>query len=283
MRQEGARSERPLQVSVSWRRLAEFVVVDPEILEALRLVHSRIPRAGPAPATPHALVASLLAHCVSLVAEGSPISAEFRNELAKHVAYHRLMIAPHSSTDLARAAAGFKVKWPKRRSADAIRQCVGELLAHLAAGFDVEVALVGIPDLTRSDAANPLFDLIPRSVFTLRTEAALNLIAPWFMQSLDVPGDVCEIGCFRGTMSVKFAFALKTLGIDKTVYAFDTFEGFTTDDPAGGQVGVGYYRDTEDAFGELTRWSKVIPVRPVKGDATRTCTILKDPLSFVWL
>jgi len=81
------------------------------------------------------------------------------------------------------------------------------------------------------------------------------------MQSLEVPGDVCEIGCFRGTMSVKFAFALKALGFDKTVYAFDTFEGFTTDDPAGGQVGVGYYRDGGGAFEELMRWSKAIPLR----------------------
>jgi len=84
-------------------------------------------------------------------------------------------------------------------------------------------------------------------------------------------------------MSVKFAFALKALGIDKTVYAFDTFEGFATDDPAGGQVGVGYYTDGLDAFEELTRWSKALPLRPIKGDATQTCALLKDQLSFVWL
>ena len=271
---------RMLQVAFNRRQLVEFIIADPEILEILRLVHSKIPQAGPAAATPHALVVSLLAQCVSLAAEGSPISAEFRAELARHTAYHRSIIARYSPTDLADAANGFRVRRPE--SADAIRQCVAELLAHLAAGFDVEVDLVGSPDLTRSDAANPLFGLMPRTVFTLRTEAMFSLIAPWFMRSLEVPGDVCEIGCFRGTMSVKFAFALKALGIDKTVYAFDTFEGFTTDDPAGGQVGAGYYSDGDDAFEELTRWSTAIPLRPIKGDATRTCTLLNDPLSFVW-
>jgi hypothetical protein len=225
----------------------------------------------------------LLGHCVSLAAEGSPISAEFRDELARHVAYHRAIIAKLSPTDLANAANGFKVTRAKQGSADEVRQCVAELLAHLAAGFDVEVDLVGTPDLTTSDAANPLFDLMPRTVFALRTEAEFNLIAPWFMRSLEVAGDICEIGCFRGTMSVKFAFALKAFGIAKTVYAFDTFEGFTTDDPAGGQVGAGYYRDGEDWFAELTRWSKVLPLRPIKGDATQTCALLKDPLSFIWL
>jgi hypothetical protein len=275
---------RQLQVAFNRQKLAEFIVVDSEVLDALRGVHSRIPQAGPAPSGPHALVASLLGHCVNLAEEGSPVSPEFRSLLARHIAYHRPIIAMHSSTDLGNAANGFQVSKPRKASADAVRQCVGELLAHLSAGFDVEVDLVGTPDLTETDAANPLFQLIPRSVFTLRTEASVNLIAPWFMRSLEVPGDVCEIGCFRGTMSVKFAFALKALGIDKTVYAFDTFEGFTTDDPDGGQVGVGFYRHgEEDGFEELTRWSKAVPVRPIKGDATQTCKVLKDPLAFVWM
>lgn len=272
---------RKLQVSVNSRQLVEFGIGNPEILESLRLAHSRIPQAGPTPATPHALVASLLSHSDRLVAEGSPIPAETRRKLAGHIGYHRSLIAVHSPTDLGNAAHGFKVETPK--GADAIRQCVAELVAHLALALGVDVDLVDVADTTAYDRSNPLFALLPRSVFGLRTEAPLHLVAPWFMRSLEVPGDVCEIGCFRGTMSVKFAFALKMLGVDKMVYAFDTFEGFKTDDPAGGQVGVGYYRVQDDEFEELTRWSKVIPLCPVKGDATKTCSILKRPLSFVWL
>jgi hypothetical protein len=264
--------------------LAQFIVVGDEVHESLRLLHSRIPGAeAPPPAEPHALVASLLKHCVALCAAGSPISTELRDTLARHVAYHRPIIALHSWTDLDQAGDGFRVKSPKEQSADAVRQCVAELLGHLATGFNVALDLIGTPDLTQFDVANPLFDLVPRSVFSLRTEAELNLIAPWFMRTLQVPGDVCEFGCFRGTMAIKFAFALKALAIEKTVYAFDTFEGFTSNDPADGQVGVGFYKVDEDTFEELRRWSKAIPVHPIKGDAAETCKILNGPLSFVWL
>jgi hypothetical protein len=274
---------RPLQVGFNRRQLAEFIIVDTDTLEKLQIVHSRIPNAGPPPPGPHGLIASLLRHCASLSTAGSPIASEFREVLARHVAYHRPIIALYSATEIDKAADGFEVRRPKDGSADGVRQCVGELLAHLAAGFGVQVDLVGSPDLTATDEANPLFALLPSSVYALRTEANLGVIAPWFMRSLDVPGDVCEFGCFLGTMSLKFAFALRALGIDKTVYAFDTFEGFQTDDPAGGEVNIGYFKPEHDSFGELARWSKVVPIRPIKGDATQTCRQLKGPLSFVWL
>lgn len=134
------------------------------------------------------------------------------------------------------------------------------------------------------DQTNVFIDALPRSVAGLRTEAYLPVIVPWFMKSLDIPGDVCEFGCFRGTMSIKFAYLLKSLGkTGKTVYAFDTFEGFQMSDPSGGALTIGSYSDNDDAFGELTRWSRVIPVRAMKGDARELCKNLTSPLSFVWL
>ena len=143
-------------------------------------------------------------------------------------------------------------------------------------------------DLTRwqntgSEAAEAFGSLLPRRIAELRTEAHLGVIVPWFRRSLDIPGDICEFGCFRGTMSIKFACVLKALGIDKTVYAFDTFEGFQMADPAGGGVGIGAYSDNDNSFEELERWSSVIPVRPVKGDARETCATLSGELSFVML
>jgi hypothetical protein len=128
-----------------------------------------------------------------------------------------------------------------------------------------------------------LLELLPRDVAKLRNEAAFHRIAPWFLRSLSVPGDICEFGCFRGYVSIKLAFALKALGIEKTVYAFDTFEGFQVADPAGGSLGIGAYSDNDNAFDELSRWGAVLPLRPVKGDARRTCKMLRSPLSFVWL
>ncbi len=117
----------------------------------------------------------------------------------------------------------------------------------------------------------------------MRTETDLRVVAPWFFRSLDVRGDICEFGCFRGTMSIKFAFALRVLERDKTVYAFDTFQGHIIDDPAGGALGIGAYSDNDDPFEELQRWSSVIPVRPIKGDARQTASQLIGELAFVWL
>lgn len=126
-------------------------------------------------------------------------------------------------------------------------------------------------------------DHVPASVLALRTEAFLPVIRPWFQKSLAVPGDVAEFGCFKGTMSIKYAYYLRSLKQDKTVYAFDTFEGFTINDPGGGALGIGAYANNDNAFDELTRWSKAIPVVPVRGDATQTCKVLTKPMSFVWL
>lgn len=132
---------------------------------------------------------------------------------------------------------------------------------------------------------DPLFlQQLPHSISSLRTEAYLPAIAPWFLRSLTVPGDVCEFGCFKGTMSIKFAYALAAMGQkDKRVFAFDTFEGFKMDDPSGGALTVGSYSDNDDAFTELSKWSKVLPLQPMKGDAREMCKLLSRPLSFVWL
>jgi hypothetical protein len=109
------------------------------------------------------------------------------------------------------------------------------------------------------------------------------MIWPWFQKALAVPGDIAEFGCFKGTMSIKYAFYIQGLKQAKTVYAFDTFEGFAINDPGGGALGIGAYADHDNAYEELGRWSKAIPIVPVKGDATQTCKILAKPLSFVWL
>ena len=132
---------------------------------------------------------------------------------------------------------------------------------------------------------DPLKPLLPASILGLRTEANLQFVTPWFMHSLSTPGDIAEFGCFRGTLSLKYAWALRELGLagEKTIYAFDTFEGFQIDDPAGGALGVGAYADNDGAYEHLSKWAQLLPIRPIKGDATQTWRELKRPLSFVWL
>jgi hypothetical protein len=134
-----------------------------------------------------------------------------------------------------------------------------------------------------------LREVLPPIIADMWHEANLAIILPMFEKSMLVPGDLAEFGCFRGTLSVKLAWLLKVSGADKHYYAFDTFHGFEIDDPAGlgtegsGRLGVGAFGDNADAFGSLTNWSRVLPLTPIKGDATKTCAQLTKPLSFVWL
>lgn len=126
--------------------------------------------------------------------------------------------------------------------------------------------------------------MLPREIAGMRQEANLGLVLPFLEQAFSVPGDVAEFGCFRGVLAVKLAWLLKAAGIQKRYYAFDTFHGFEIADPQAGALGVGAFRDDAfDAYKFLTQWSHVLPLTPVKGDATQTCRVLKDPLSFVWL
>src|SRR5215472_10182038 len=106
-------------------------------------------------------------------------------------------------------------------------------------------------------------EFVPASVLALRTESNLDVVNPWFEKSLGLPGDVCEFGCYRGTMSIKYAFWIKALGYDKGVYAYDTFQGFLCDDPAG-SIRKGDYSDC--ALDDLMRWSVILPLQIVKCD-----------------
>ena len=76
---------------------------------------------------------------------------------------------------------------------------------------------------------------------------------------------------------------IKAMGAHRHYYTFDTFGGFEIADPAGGALGVGAFSDNADAYSYLTQWSRVLPLTPVRGDATKTCSVLTKPLSFVWL
>jgi hypothetical protein len=134
-----------------------------------------------------------------------------------------------------------------------------------------------------------LNEVMPPIIADLWHEANLAIILPMFEKSLAVPGDLAEFGCFQGNLSVKLAWLLKAAGAHKHYYAFDTFHGFEIDDPAGlgeagsGRLGVGAFQDNNDAYNSLTKWSQMLPLTPVKGDATKTCAVLTKPLSFVWL
>lgn len=156
----------------------------------------------------------------------------------------------------------------------------GELVSHVGSFSDPAIRYHNMMGYTASKVA----EFLPKVISDLQQEANLSLIYPFFEKSLSVPGDACEFGCFRGILSVKLAWFLKAHGTDKHYYTFDTFQGFEIADPGGGALGVGAFRDDEfNAYKFLSQWSKVLPLTPVKGDATKTVATLAKPLSFVWL
>jgi hypothetical protein len=111
----------------------------------------------------------------------------------------------------------------------------------------------------------------------------MELLFKHLERTIGVAGDICEFGCFRGLTSIKMAFFVQALRLPKKVYAFDTFSGFVLDDPSGGPMRIGGYSDTYGAYDELIKWSRVLPLEPIKGDAREMCGLLKNPISFVWL
>lgn len=175
-------------------------------------------------------------------------------------------------------------QWPM----DGIRGPAPEVLGIVADEIAQHLHFFGTPQgLYQGMAAHTAAAVeatLPKGVIEMKQAAHLQLIYPFFEQSLGVPGDACEFGCFRGMLSVKLAWFLKAAGLDKRYFAFDTFHGFEIADPGGGVLDVGSFRDDEfNAYDFLTKWSKVLPLVPVKGDATRTVATLTRPLSFVWL
>jgi hypothetical protein len=168
----------------------------------------------------------------------------------------------------------------KSDSTAALGQAIGEIVSHMRAFADPVQLYGSLIAYTQSR----LDALLPAEIAGMRQEANIALILPFFEKSLAIPGDAAEFGCFRGILSVKLAWLMKAAGVPKHYYTFDTFHGFEIEDPAGGPLGVGSFRDDAfDAYGFLTKWARVLPLTPVKGDATKTCSVLTKPLSFVWL
>jgi hypothetical protein len=161
-----------------------------------------------------------------------------------------------------------------------LAQVVDEIASHIRAFAGQDQQYESIVQYSRAK----IEALLPAEIANMRQEANIALILPSFERSLTVPGDMAEFGCFRGVLSVKLAWLAKAMGVRKHYYTFDTFHGFEIADPAGGALGVGAFRDDAfNAYNFLSQWGRILDLTPVKGDATKTCSQLVNPLSFVWL
>jgi hypothetical protein len=234
--------------------------------------------AGAADHRQHGAVCAFL-DCLKLAAHQPPGGAETYSFVEKCAEYDRYL-----DGKVKEYRANPRHEWlAKCVTSDSnaiLAQVVSEIVGHMGAFSDPARLYESFRIYT--DAR--LKAAIPREVLAMRQEANIAIVLPFFEKAFGVEGDVAEFGCFRGVLAVKLAWLLKANGLNKTYHAFDTFHGFEIADPGGGALGIGAFRDDAfDAYQFLTQWSRILPLTPIRGDATVTCTRLTKALSFVWM
>lgn len=126
------------------------------------------------------------------------------------------------------------------------------------------------------------------SDITIKAETWMPAIQYMFKKTLDVPGHVIEVGCYKGGVALRLAKILKEEEISKRVYALDTFEGFVFDDPSGGPMKAGVYSDIEGGEYDIIQLSGKLglDVEPWAGDCRETlksATLRNKKYSFAWI
>ncbi|MBP6335639.1 MAG: class I SAM-dependent methyltransferase [Bacteroidia bacterium] len=98
----------------------------------------------------------------------------------------------------------------------------------------------------------------------------------------NIPGDVAEFGSFKGHSGYLISRLLKAMRSDKTLYMFDTFEKFPTE-----EMGVdSFWSETHEVNYEevKSKFADNNKVKLVKGDFTKTLADIKiDKLSFIYI
>lgn len=121
-----------------------------------------------------------------------------------------------------------------------------------------------------------LLPLLPTSLRSDRQDWLLREIAPHFVRSFSMIGDVCVFGCLPQLLPIPLAFAVKALAMPKMTYAFDLFDARDVSDWTGRTL------SGAEVYADILRWSAAIPIRPVQGDPAETATMLFDRISFIW-
>lgn len=121
-----------------------------------------------------------------------------------------------------------------------------------------------------------LLPLLPLSLRSEREDWLLRSVAPHFVRSFSVIGEVCVFGCLPQVLATPLAFLVRALRMPRSVYAFDTFDSEARTDWTGLPV------SGEAVYDDLVRWSAAIPVRPVRGAPAETSKILFERIAFAW-
>ena len=120
-----------------------------------------------------------------------------------------------------------------------------------------------------------LLPLLPKEFRSGEVDWPLKVISAHILESLEKKGDLCEFGCLPHMISRAVSFIISALGVNKIAYAFDTFDRKYLTKQENYLIG-------EEVFNELTLWSAVIPLRPIRGEVNETCKLLNDKISFAW-
>ncbi len=91
---------------------------------------------------------------------------------------------------------------------------------------------------------------------TLLTPDRIRTIADLAIQCRSLPGNVAELGVYRGGVSIMLAQLLPL----KTVYAFDTFCGIPNANPAFDVHRNGEFADVGDVLATLAEYRNIAPV-----------------------
>jgi O-methyltransferase len=68
--------------------------------------------------------------------------------------------------------------------------------------------------------------IVPQEQPAPTGEANLNILISLIERTRELPGEIADVGAYRGEATLAMALYLRERGIKKTVYGFDSFEGF---------------------------------------------------------
>jgi len=120
-----------------------------------------------------------------------------------------------------------------------------------------------------TDPANPSDPEFPIDIEHVPANAWMPFLVRRFRETMKIPGDVAEVGCYLGGTALRMATLVN--GQPKKVWAFDTFSGFAKDDPTpGAATKAGKYRPPYNALADLQSYASRLPIVPVQGDVFET-------------
>jgi hypothetical protein len=71
--------------------------------------------------------------------------------------------------------------------------------------------------------------IVPQEQPAPTGDANVNILIKMIEQTRDLPGEIADVGAYRGEATLAMGLYLRERGIPKTVYGFDSFEGFKED------------------------------------------------------